>query len=135
MQSSFLCPGGAELWATIAAGKVAGVAEIYFHIAGNGIFSAIAVGNVFKVHCCPWLTAAIMSITELTKILHVPTVLTFCWSLPLQHQLSLLYFVLRVVYARRRSLDVRHLYFVQWRMITTIGMTSGQVQAYLLPLC
>ena len=129
----FLLPVGAELRATITASEIAGVAEVDFYITGHPILITGAVGYAIKVQGCPGLAAAVVAITELTKVLHVPAVLTFLGSFSCQHHATLLFLVFSVVDTRHITSHVFGRDTMQGRMIAGVGMSRGEMQADLFP--
>jgi hypothetical protein len=77
----FIGPRTAELRAAIAAPKITRMIEIDLHITGHYIFTPAGIAYTVKCLSCPGFPRSIVPVAEFTLIFHVPTVLTFRWSL------------------------------------------------------
>jgi hypothetical protein len=74
-----------------------------------------------------------MPIAHLTKVFHVPAVLAFSWACAGQHHLALLFLVFSVMQSCWCAPNLLDGYAMQWRMVTTVVETSGQMEAHLFP--
>jgi len=134
VSSDFVGPGATKLGTAIAAAKIASMIEINFNVTRyNIVFVSGRVAYAIKIYGSPRFSAAVVSVTELAKIFHVPTVLTFFRSFAGQHAATLFLFVLSVVQGARCALNVFDVDAMQGRMIAGVVESCGQMQTDLLP--